>query len=287
MFSFDKTKLVTSELLGTGQYGWVYPYRKDKLDKRWVVKHVYAKSFDNFLNIMQEIVLGFNCDHPSILPIRGFHVTESQDTPGWNIYIKLPRMETTLKHILAQHMKEAKPIPERDIVKYFYSLTGGLQYLHDRRIAHRDIKPTNILVDQQGELKLADIGIAKFVADDETSYYVNDIAGTQLYSSPESYHNPELKKRDLYKTDAWSLGVVIAELCLLKPRLVEVARPMPDEDREASIKTKLAELNGKYSPVLIDAILGLLKCNCEQRLTVGEVKRILEKEYGVILVRLV
>jgi len=283
MFTFDSTKLVTDELIGSGQYGWVYPYRKDPNDDRWVVKHLFAKNFDTFLVFMQEIVLGFNCDHPSLLPIKGYYVKGSLENPGWNLYIKMPKMEKTLKHVMNQYLKTDTMIPEEEIVKYFYSMSCGLEYLHNRKIAHRDIKPTNILIDKQGNAKLADIGIAKFVPEDETSYLVNDIAGTPLYSAPETSNNPQLKKRDLYKADAWSLGVVIADLCLLKTRLIESGRPLPNEDRHLQIKEKLKGLEGKYSKVLVGLIENLLNCDIGERKTVNDVKKSLEENYGEIL----
>jgi len=283
MFTFDHTKLVTDELIGSGQYGWVYPYRKDQNDDRWVVKHLFAKNFDTFLVFMQEIVLGFNCEHPSLLPIKGYYVKGSLENPGWNLYIKMPKMDKTLKHIMNQHLRSDTLIPEEQIVKYFYSLSSGLEYLHNRKIAHRDIKPTNILIDKQGNVKLADIGIAKFVPEDETSYLVNDIAGTPLYSAPETSNNPQLKKKDLYKADAWSLGVVIADLCLLKTRLIDSGRPLSNEDRHQKIKEKLQGLEGKYSKALIGLIEELLNCDIGERKTVSHVKKVLEEHYSEVL----
>ena len=98
MFSFNHKKVVFTELLGKGGFGAVYPYRNETVpqDKRWVMKVLYPKNTQQLFSVVHEIVVGFSCDHPSILPLRGYHVEENKNT-GFSVYIKLPRMKESLR----------------------------------------------------------------------------------------------------------------------------------------------------------------------------------------------
>ena len=283
MFHFNANKVNYDEGIGTGASGIVYPYQKSPDDDRWVVKRVMTPMIETLLKYVNEIVLGFSCDHPNVLPIRGYHIDFDSKQKSFNIYMKMPRMQETLKAKLASSIKQNKAFTEMEIVRYFYSMTCGLIYLHDRKIAHRDIKPDNILLDKYGKLKIADIGVGKFM-EDETSILSSERAGSVLYTAPEVLASgDDTKKKNLYKADGWSLGMVMAELCLLKQKLVDVFSP--GEKKEADISRKLKEVKGKYSDKVINLILGLLKCNPNERKNLGEIKATLEESYQDVLVR--
>jgi len=278
MFSCDINNIIWKEELGGGSFGKVYPYRKFLEYNKWVVKVLYAKDADTALKYMQEVVLGFSCDHPSILPIRGYYV-EKFNIKGYNIILRLPRMKSDFRALLVQE-KDKEHMSEELVVKYFYSLSSGLEYLHDKKIAHRDIKPENILIDDQGQLKISDIGGGLFVADDQSVDIVSTTAGTRIYQPSEALVNSEkLKKKELYKVDAWGLGAVMAELCT-KGRVY-------GNEGENAIKKKLDKIRTKYSEVLIELIFGLLRPNPNERKTVKEVREALEKNFAGLLVRIV
>jgi len=277
MFRFQPDRFNSSIELGSGASGIVYPYQKASGDNRWVVKYINCSTFEQLSAILQEIVLGFSCDHPSILPIRGYYIIPSQPK-GWQVYIKMPRMVGDLRRLLKTHLQKNSPIPEADVIRYFYSLASAVEYLHNKRITHRDIKPENVLIDSKGNLKLSDVGGAKFVGDEESLQIVSDVAGTTAYLAPELVDKQMLKKKSLHKTDLWSLGVVAAELCLLQR--------IPGTMREADIKRKLNGLKGRYNQIIIDLIMGLLKYKPDTRKTATEVKKTLEAHFGDILVRI-
>jgi len=274
MFRFQADKMNSSIELGTGAFGTVYPYQKSSGDNRWVVKFINCSNFEKLSVVLQEIVLGFSCDHPCILPIRGYYIIPSQPA-GWQVYIKMPRMVGDLRRVLKTHLQRNSPIAETDVIKYFYSLASAIDYLHGKRITHRDIKPENVLIDSKGNIKLSDVGGAKFVGDEESLQIVSDVAGTSAYLAPELADKQMLKKKSLNKTDLWSLGIVAAELCLLQR--------IPGTMREADIKRKLNGLKGKYNQVILDLIMGLLKYKPETRKTAAEVKKTLEAHFGEIL----
>src|SRR6185436_18508532 len=102
-------------------------------------------------------------------------------------------------------------------------LCEALQYAHDRGIVHRDIKPENILLDRQGRVKIADFGLAKLTAADETAPAADSpaasatgtlteagkIMGTPSYMAPEQTTRPDEVD---HRADIYSLGVVFYQM---------------------------------------------------------------------------
>ena len=94
------------------------------------------------------------------------------------------------------------PIAGDLIVSYCRQLTSGLKYLHTNGIVHRDIKPNNILINQEGQVKLCDFGVSSFIdtTDDNT------VEGTPFF------HSPEIAKGhvvDHKAADVWALGCTV------------------------------------------------------------------------------
>jgi len=276
MFKYKHEKFKGDQVLGRGAFGSVHPYQSHPNDNRYVVKFIYAQNTDKLQMAMQEIVLAFSCNHPAILPIKGFYLEAAKPT-GTNVYIKMPRMKGHLRQVIVNNQLKKTPIPQEDIIRYFHGLACALEYLHARRIVHRDIKPENILLDYNNRVQLSDIGGAKVIGEEESLNLVSDIAGTTLYLAPEvADRNQQVMKKNLNKTDMWSLGLVIAELCLL----IKV-----ENMKEADFKRKFQDVKSKYNAALIELTLGLLKNKPEQRKSATEVRKTLEAYFGDILVR--
>ena len=192
----------------------------------------------------------------------------------------MPKMEMSLEELIK---KQKEPLPKTAIIKYLYTLVAGLEYLQNRRIAHRDLKPGNILVDKNGDLKIADIGIGKFVAEDESQVTFHDGLGTKMYMSPERLASKiQMKRRDMWKADIWSLGMVIADLCLLKPE--RIYSYTKDEEKLNIVKRIINMTRERYDNELADLIENMLSFNAEQRKSFTEIRKILETRHPAILV---
>ncbi|KAI8377509.1 uncharacterized protein BYT42DRAFT_496875 [Radiomyces spectabilis] len=103
------------------------------------------------------------------------------------------------------------------IVDYAYQLLSGLAYLHENNIVHRDIKPDNILIDYEGQLKLSDFGAAKITAKGQKTMgrttmnmNVNSLAGTPMYMAPEVITGGDTGRKG--SMDIWSLGCCIVQM---------------------------------------------------------------------------
>ena len=86
-----------------------------------------------------------------------------------------------------------------------------MKHVHDRKIIHRDLKTQNIFLTKDGIIKLGDFGIARVL--NHTREKCKTMVGTPYYLSPEIIDSRDYS----FKTDIWSLGVILYELCALKP----------------------------------------------------------------------
>ena len=101
-------------------------------------------------------------------------------------------------------------LPERTILNYFSQLCRALQFIHERKILHRDIKSQNIFLSKDKKIKLGDFGIARIM--DGTNDYAKTCVGTPYYLSPEVWENRPYNN----KSDIWALGCVLYEMTTLK-----------------------------------------------------------------------
>ncbi|KAK9275323.1 hypothetical protein L1049_022586 [Liquidambar formosana] len=107
---------------------------------------------------------------------------------------------------LADFLKKVKSIPEPYLAAICKQVLKGLLYLHhEKHIVHRDFKPSNLLINHRGEVKITDFGVSAILA--STSGQANTFVGTYNYMSPERITGGKYGS----KSDIWSLGLVLLE----------------------------------------------------------------------------
>ena len=109
---------------------------------------------------------------------------------------------------LKKHIDHRGALPEREVLYYATQILSALDYIHSKGIVHCDIKPQNIILLQNGSIKVADFGIARLDAMLDRSRERNDTAlGTVYYVSPEQAQG----KAPIAESDLYSLGVMLYE----------------------------------------------------------------------------
>jgi len=188
-------------LAGAGGMGVVYKALDTKLERTVALKFLpreVAVSEKDKERFMKEARTASALDHPNIGVIHSV-----EETPDGHIFIVMAFYEG---ESLWQKIHRG-PIPEREAVDLAIQIAKGLEAAHTRHIVHRDVKPSNILITNEGLAKIVDFGLARVVTS-PTMTQTADAAGTVGYMSPEQ----TLSKPVDHRTDIWALGVVMGEM---------------------------------------------------------------------------
>ena len=138
---------------------------------------------------------------------------------------------------LKARMKHGQRFTDEELIKWWNQLVDALNYTHKKGIIHRDIKPGNIFVDTEGNIKLLDFGIAK-VRESISATQTGQKLGTLMYMSPEQVRD---SKHIDYHTDNYSLAVTFVHL--LTGKKPYDSDTSSDFDIQLSILTKPLDMN--------------------------------------------
>jgi serine/threonine protein kinase len=130
------------------------------------------------------------------------------------IYVVSELMETDLTQVI----KSNQPLSDEHIQFFLYQTLRGLKYMHSAGILHRDLKPRNLLVNSNCDLKICDFGLARAVIPlfQTQSAVMTDYIATRWYRAPEVILS---WKKYSTAIDVWSVGCILAELITRKPLL--------------------------------------------------------------------
>jgi serine/threonine protein kinase len=115
-----------------------------------------------------------------------------------------------MSHFIKKKKAKGEVFTEDEILNWFIQIAISLEYIHGRKVIHRDIKTSNIFLTGNGTVKLGDFGISKVL--ENTNEAAMTVVGTPYYMSPEVCEN----KPYTFKSDVWALGCVLYELCTLE-----------------------------------------------------------------------
>jgi serine/threonine protein kinase len=148
----------------------------------------------------REEQIGRKLHHPYIIRIEPLDASKSRP------YIVMEYLEG---QTLANLMRAVHPLPERDAIKIAARVCEALQYMHAHDVVHRDLKPDNIMICNDGSLRIMDFGIAKFEGMRRLTFGgLSPAMGTPDYMAPEQVKG----KRGDKRTDIYSLGAILYEM---------------------------------------------------------------------------
>ncbi|XP_052186741.1 probable serine/threonine-protein kinase At1g54610 isoform X2 [Diospyros lotus] len=194
--------------IGSGTYSNVYKARDTITGKIVALKKV---RFDNLepesVRFMsREIIILRRLDHPNVIKLEGL-VTSRMSC---SLYLVFEYMEHDLAGLAAS--PEIK-FTEAQVKCYMHQLLSGLEHCHSRNVLHRDIKGSNLLIDNGGILKIADFGLATIV-DPSHKHPLTSRVVTLWYRAPELLLGATDYGAGI---DLWSAGCILAELLAGKP----------------------------------------------------------------------
>src|SRR5438093_5529757 len=166
------------EEVGRGGQGVVFRARQKSLNRTVALKVISLGQWASQAHLKRfrrEAEVAASLDHPSIVPI--YEVGER----GGACYFSMKFVEGGQ----LDEVVKREPMPIRHAAELIAKLARTVQYAHEHKILHRDIKPGNVLVDAKGEPHLTDFGLARLVETESTMTRTMEVLGTPSYMAPE------------------------------------------------------------------------------------------------------
>src|SRR5437867_6297050 len=191
-------------LLGQGGYAEVYLGQHVRLDLQAAIKvlhtHLTGSEAEHFQQEAQTIA---RLAHPSIVRVFDFDVQDG---------VPFLVMDYAPNGSLRRRFPRGSVVPFAQIVSWVRQVADALQYAHEQKFIHRDVKPENMLLGRREEVLLSDFGLAA-LAHTSASLSTQEVIGTLTYMAPE-----QIEGHPRPASDQYALGVVVYEwLCGSRP----------------------------------------------------------------------
>ena len=242
--------------LGSGASANVWCAQDTKANNLMVALKIFTNSSDldtyGIQNFEREFTSVYNMKHSNLLP-----------PTGYDIYAGCP-------YLVMQYCENGScssmvgRCSEEEVIRFLHDVASGLEYLHAHNMIHQDIKPDNILLDDNCNFLVTDFGIS-VVDDNGMGSHEEMTGGTRAYMGPERFKGDTVSASDI-----WSLGATAYEL---------IAGDPPYGDHGGLLQTNgeaLPELPSTLQPEVRNIILSCLDENPERRITAAEIRQKIE-----------
>ncbi|KAJ4968677.1 hypothetical protein NE237_015378 [Protea cynaroides] len=243
------------EAIGRGKYSTVYKGRKKKTIEYFAIKSVDKSQKSK---VLQEVKILHSLDHPNVLKFYSWYETSAH---LWLV------LEYCVGGDLMAVLRQDCQLPEDSIHDLAHDLVKGLQFLHSKGIIYCDLKPSNILLDENGRTKLCDFGLARRMSEISkipSSLLPQAKRGTPCYMAPELFQEGGVHS---YASDFWALGCVLYECYAGRP-------PFMGKEFTQLVKSILSDpippLPGNPTRSFVNLIDSLLVKDPAERIQWGE-----------------
>lgn len=245
-------------LLGEGNFAKVYLARHADSKEEVAIKVMDKEKLIKLgavHQIKREIAVMRRLRHPNIVQLHKVMACKSR------IFVV---MEYVRGGPLYRHIPVNGGMKEEEARRVFQQLVSALTFCHAQGVYHRDIKPDNLLVDERGNLKVADFGLSAHADTARREALLHTVCGTPLYVSPEVFTR---RGYDGAKADAWSCGIVLFVLAAGR-------KPFRDDDFNTLYRTICRgdyRCPRTFSPELVRIVRRLLQPNPAHRITLLQI----------------
>ena len=190
--------------LGQGGFGAVYLAHDQQMDIDKALKilpEAFSHDEEAMTDLQSEAKTMVSLNHPNIVRVYDLHLN------GEIKYIDMEYIDgKTLTGLKLEYPD--KRMPEEKVRELAVQISEGIAYAHDKGVIHKDIKPQNVMVDGDGEVKIMDFGIAETLRMSMSRIDNTTSSGTLIYMSPEQLRGKDVGK----ESDIYSFGAMLYEL---------------------------------------------------------------------------
>ena len=263
-------------------------YERKKIAKLYKVIHKESKEImcmkkifiKNLPHFQDEGIAMVKLNHPNIISLKSVAHVYKKEIMTYIIFMDFFE-EGDLGKLICKRKTEINPWTEIQLLDFLNQLVLAYAFMQRQNIAHRDIKPQNILVSNNGtQLKVADLGSAK-----KNFFYVqHSLVGTPLYLSPllnKAYNLPNFSENkidhDIFKSDVYSLGLTFLFMASLK----DIRNLSNLNNLQNNINARLDEIRERY-PFFTDLLRKMLAVDENDRVDFIQLEKILKKSNSKI-----
>ena len=265
--------------LGEGSYGIIHCIIHEKTKEKYALKKIIAHSLKKIAEFTKEFELVHICHHPNILKIYGLNIN-ILDQSTYSLQVLMEKAERDWDKDIKRRLQERRYYTEDELISIMKQLTSALLFMKEKlNITHRDIKPQNVLIFNDGIFKLADFGEAKEI---KVMKNLNTLRGTELYMSPALYNGLKVNQDDVahdpFKSDLFSLGFCLVYAATFNFNLLY---KLININNDESIRKKIREhLKDNYSEKFIWILTKMVELEEKNRFDFKQLADEIDKNYG-------
>ena len=275
-FNIDNYKI--EKQIGEGSFGLIFQVINKKTSMKYAMKKIIANNLSSLETHQKEFEIVHQYSHPNILDILGICI-RCLDQTTYVLYVLMDLALYDWDFEIEERKKVKKYYTEDELISILKQISSALSFLQKEKIAHRDVKPENILVFKNGIYKLGDFGEAKI--NKMMKNLKATIRGTEMYMSPLLFKSLQEDKddvqHDIFKSDVFSLGYCMIFAASLDFKVINEIRYINTDFKLRKILQRMFFL--KYSNDFIELILKMITINEEDRIDFIELQKILENQH--------
>ena len=263
--SFKETDYNILKSIGEGTYGVVYLVENNETYEQFALKKIVCRDYNELIKHKNELELIYSVKHENILNLIGIQFKYLDETTS-AIYVLMELAQNDWNMEIKRRILAKKYYKESEIIRILKQIIKGFLFLQDKDIAHRDVKPQNILLFPNNVYKIADFGEAKNI---KNIAQQSTLRGSELYMSPVLYKGYKFNQKNImhnpYKSDVFSLGYCLLYAICLNLKVLESVRELTTLRGVISSINKFIMKN-KYSDKLMNLIYKMIEPNEDDRI---------------------
>ena len=273
-FTLENFKIL--QTIGEGSYGIIYLVEENVTNIKYAMKKILINNEAQLITFSKEYEIIHEIKHKNVLKIKGLSHKKLDETTHV-LYILMELAKGDWDKEIKHRASNKNYYSEEELIYIIRQLVDALYYLQEMNIAHRDIKPQNILIFDHKVFKLADFGEAKEVKL-MTQKHKGTLRGTELYMAPvlfNSLDHDHIVEHNPYKSDVFSLGYCVLFAATLSFNILYELRKVSNKKMIFSVINKY--LSERYSSKFIVLMSRMVENNEKYRFDFIELKGFIEK----------